>query len=228
MENILPILYVFIAYLLGSIPSGYIISKFSGKQILEIGWKKTSGSNVFKNVGKKQGILTALFDIFKGYLAVYFAQKLGMGADIQIFSGLAAVIGHNWSLFLSFSGGRGIGTLGGVLLAFSPQVFLLALIPIAILAIVWNAAIGTILSLGIVVGSYFSSVPFLQEGQAKSACIFTALCLIPVFLKRLSPVGEIFSGQNKLGLIFSRLIFDDNQPSFDFRIVKIIKKLTKK
>jgi glycerol-3-phosphate acyltransferase PlsY len=228
MENIYFVSYVFFAYLLGSIPSGYIISKFSGKQILEIGWKKTSGSNVFKNVGKKQGIITALFDIFKGYLAVYGAQKLGMGSDIQILSGLAVVVGHNWSLFLNFSGGRGIGTFGGVLLALSAKVFALALVPIILLAIIWNAAIGTLLSLAVVVSFYIFSIPFLQEEQAKIACVFTIFCLIPIFLKRLSPIKEIFSSQNKSSLILNRLIFDDNQPSFDFRIKKIVKKLTKK
>lgn len=226
-SNIYSVLYVFVAYIIGSIPSGYLISKFSGKNIMEIGWKKNSGSNVFKNVGKKQGILTALLDILKGFIAVYIAQKLGLSSEIQIFSGVFAVVGHNWSCFLNFSGGRGIATFGGVLLALSPQVFLIALLPIALLAVIWNAAIGTILSLVIIAGLYISSVPFLQEGRAKTACVFTIFCLIPIFLKRLSPIKEIFSADNKASLILNRLIFDNNESLFELRIKRIIKKLTK-
>jgi glycerol-3-phosphate acyltransferase PlsY len=69
---------IILAYLLGSIPFGFLISKFSGKDILKIGWKKTSGSNVFRNVGKWQGALTGILDVGKGFLAVWLAQKLGL------------------------------------------------------------------------------------------------------------------------------------------------------
>ncbi|GAH22265.1 unnamed protein product, partial [marine sediment metagenome] len=87
------------------------------KDILKIGWKKTSGSNVFRNVGKWQGALTGIFDVGKGFLAVWLAQKLGLSPEIQIFSGVAAVTGHNWSCFLKFAGGRGVGTFIGAALA---------------------------------------------------------------------------------------------------------------
>ncbi|MFA5072064.1 MAG: glycerol-3-phosphate acyltransferase, partial [Candidatus Pacearchaeota archaeon] len=59
-----------VAYVLGSIPFGYLITKYTtNKNLLEIGWKKNSGSNVFKNVGLWQGVFTFIFDVLKGYLA---------------------------------------------------------------------------------------------------------------------------------------------------------------
>jgi len=227
MQNIYPTAYLLISYLLGSVPFGYIISNFSGKKILEIGWRKTSGSNVFKNVGKKQGIATAFLDIFKGYLAVWGAEKLGFSQDIQIFSGVAAVVGHNWSCFLNFSGGRGIGTFGGALLAMSPKIMGIAVVSLVSVAVIWDAAIGTIFILALIIFSYIFSMPFFERGQAEMACIFTTFCLIPIFIKRLSPIKEIFTAKNKAKLILSRLIFDDNAPNFDFRIKRIAKKLTK-
>src|SRR4030042_895212 len=95
--------WILISYLLGSIPSGFLIAKAYGKNVLEIGWKKTSGSNVFKNVGKLAGVLTGLLDVLKGYLAVFIAHKLGFSPLTQVFSGLAAVVGHNWSIFIKFA-----------------------------------------------------------------------------------------------------------------------------
>jgi glycerol-3-phosphate acyltransferase PlsY len=77
--------WLLFSYFLGSFPSGYLISRLSGKNILKVGWRKNSGSNVFKHVGKWQGFLTGAFDIFKGYLAVYGAQKIGLSLDVQIF-----------------------------------------------------------------------------------------------------------------------------------------------
>ncbi len=119
-------LWVIFSYLLGSLPFGYLIGRLSGKNVLTIGWRKTSGSNVFKNVGKWQGALTGILDVFKGYFAVRIAKELGLSNEIQIFSGVAAVAGHNWSIFLKFSGGRGIGTFIGAFFGLSANILGLA------------------------------------------------------------------------------------------------------
>jgi len=212
------IFYVIFAYLLGSIPFGYLISRLSGKEILEIGWKKTSGSNVFKNVGKWQGALTGILDVGKGFFAVWLAQKLGFSPEIQVLSGVAAVTGHNWSAFLKFAGGRGIGTFIGAGLALSPKILGLSLIPLVSLALIWNASIGTIVFLitMIALSRYF--------GQFGTAGIFTLLSLIPIFIKRLSPIEEL--SFRKKDLIKNRLIFDNDSPC-DFRIKRIFRWLTK-
>jgi len=212
-------IWLAVSYLLGSIPSGFLVSRSSGKDILNIGWRKTSGSNVFKNVGKWQGILTALMDIGKGYLAVWGAQKLGLSFQFQVFSGLLVLIGNNWSLFLKFAGGRGIGTYGGALLAFSPQIFGVSLITIILLGIIWDASIGTITLLALAI---FLSI---RLGLFATAGMLTVLSLIPIFLKRLSPINELFVGEKELFL--NRFIFDDDHAK-DFRIKRIIKRLTEK
>ena len=213
------IIWVLISYILGSIPFGYLISKLSGKNVLQLGWKKTSGSNVFKNVGKWQGVLTALFDVGKGYLAVYGAQRFGLSLEVQIFSGVAAVTGHNWSIFLKFAGGRGIGTFAGALLALAPQILLLSIIPLIILAIVWNAAVGTLLSLASVI---FLSIYYLK--QFEPAGFFTVISLAPILVKRLSPIWEIKTSQTKFNLIRNRLLFDNDEALLDLRIKRIFLK----
>jgi len=212
------ILYLILAYLLGSIPFGYLISKFSGKDVLKVGWKKTSGSNVFKNVGRWQGVLTGILDIGKGFLAVWLAQRLGLSPEIQIFSGVAAVTGHNWSCFLKFAGGRGVGTFMGAALVLSPEILGLSLIPFVFLSLIWNAAIGTffLFIAAISISFYFS--------QFETVGIFSILSIIPIWIKRLSPIKEL--SLKEKNLIRNRLIFDNNQLCLDLRIKRIIKRLT--
>jgi len=210
-------LWVIFSYFLGSIPFGYLIGRLSGKNVLEIGWRKTSGSNVFKNVGKLQGVLTGILDVSKGYLAVWGAQKLGLSTEIQVFSGVAAVTGHNWSIFLKFAGGRGIGTFIGGFLALSPKILGLSLIPLISLALIWNASIGTLLFLvtAILLSLYWH--------QVETAGYFTLISLAPILIKRLSPLKEIPRAKNPLILFRNRLLFDNDEALFDLRIERILK-----
>jgi len=215
-------LWVFFSYFLGYVPFGYLITKFStGKNVLEIGWRKTSGSNVFRNVGKWQGILTGILDLIKGYLAVFGAQKFGLPIEVQVLSGVAAVVGHNWSIFLKFAGGRGIGTMIGAFLALSPKILGLALIPFLLLAIIWNSSIGTLLFFP---AAIFISVFPSSFSDCGVAGIFSIFVLIPVLIKRLSPIKEIFPIKKKKNLIRNRLLFDNDQPLFDLKIKKFFKK----
>ena len=213
------IFWIIISYFLGSIPFGYLITKFStGKNVLEIGWRKTSGSNVFRNVGKWQGILTGILDLGKGYLAVFLARYFGFSNEVQVFSGLSAVLGHNWSIFLRFAGGRGIGTLIGASLALSPKILGYSLIPFLLLTFIWNSSIGTLLFFpsAILLSIYFH--------QFETIGIFTLLVFFPILIKRLSPIKKIFPFKEKKILIRNRLLFDNDRPLFDLKIKKFFKK----
>lgn len=204
------------AYILGSIPFGYLITKFSTKQnLLEIGWKKNSGSNVMKNVGKWQGILTFILDVAKGFAAVYLAQYLGLHIAYQVACGILAVVGHNWSCFLGFKGGRGLAALIGALLVISPLVLIIALIPCIIFTIIWTASIGTLLSFLTAIIFSFSFKEYAAPG------FLMLLALIPVLLKRLSPIEDIKKDPHNRDLIENRLVFDqDTIPPIRLKIKK--------
>lgn len=214
--------WLIFSYVLGSFPSGYLFSRLSGKNILEIGWKKTSGSNVFKNVGWWQGFLTGILDLLKGYLAVFGAQKLGLPIEIQILAGVAAVTGHNWSVFLKFAGGRGVGTFIGAFLAISPQILGLSLIPLVLLSLIVNASIGTWVFL------LTSILASIYLNQFEISGFFTIISLLPLSIKRLSPIKEISQAKNKLKLIKNRLVFDRDEVPSQWRIKTIISKIFKK
>ena len=114
---------IIIAYLLGSINSAYIITRLTtGKDIRRLGGGNAGGRNVFREVGLVAAIPVAIFDVGKGTASVAIAHWLLKAPlfDIHPFvllAGIAAVAGHNWSVFLKFKGGRGVATFFGGLIA---------------------------------------------------------------------------------------------------------------
>lgn len=206
MPAYISFLFLIFVYLLGSFPTGYLIGRWSkNKNVLEIGWRKTSGSNVYRNIGKWQGTVTGLLDLGKGYLAVWLARYLGFGPEIHILAGVLTVLGHNWSCFLKFAGGRGIATFIGVSLALSPKILGLSIISFGFFALILNTSLGTIIFLGVII---FLSIYF---NQFAITGLFAVLTLPLIFIKRLSPIREIFPLKGKRNLIRNRLLFDRDQ-----------------
>ncbi|MBX0310598.1 MAG: glycerol-3-phosphate 1-O-acyltransferase PlsY [Sulfurihydrogenibium sp.] len=118
------IVYLIITYLLGSIPFGLIISKLFGKDIRKEGSGNIGATNVTRVLGKKAGLLVLILDMLKGFLPIYIAKSI---FDIKLVSllAIASVIGHCFSIFLKFKGGKGVATAIGVLLALSSKTALI-------------------------------------------------------------------------------------------------------
>ncbi len=118
------ILVLIFSYLLGAIPNGYIFGKiFAKKDIRKHGSGNVGATNVARVAGYKVGVLVALLDIAKGFLAVFIAKSLLLPEYTMIFiftAAILAIIGHNWSVFLSFNGGKGVATSVGILLNLFP------------------------------------------------------------------------------------------------------------
>ncbi|MBI1932046.1 MAG: glycerol-3-phosphate 1-O-acyltransferase PlsY [Ignavibacteriales bacterium] len=129
MANLLFI--IVLSYLVGSIPTSIILSKLiKGVDIRNFGSGNAGGTNVSRVLGKKYGILTILLDALKGVIAVIFVSRLYLGnfpfpnntpfddfTLVQIIAGISAVIGHIWTIFAGFKGGKGIATGLGVLVS---------------------------------------------------------------------------------------------------------------
>jgi glycerol-3-phosphate acyltransferase PlsY len=133
-------LSIVIAYLLGSIPSAYIIGRLSGLDIRKVGDRNVGTFNVFRHAGLVAGIVTLIADVGKGALAIVIAKALS-GHELVVFgAGVAAVIGHNWPVFLRFRGGRGLAVVIGALLALLPvEMLIAAAIGIAVLFVTRNS-----------------------------------------------------------------------------------------
>ena len=119
-----------VGYLLGSIPSGFLVVKiFSGQDVRQVGSGRTGGTNVMRAVGLGAGLLTAFLDILKGAASVWLAQAL-LPEDVQALgmalAGLGAILGHNYSIFLKFKGGAGgAPCVGGAIGLWWPSVFII-------------------------------------------------------------------------------------------------------
>lgn len=124
------------AYVIGSFPSGYIMGRLrKGIDIREVGSRSMGAMNVFYKVGFVEGLLVLAVDIGKGAAAVALAHWLGVPLVAQLLAGVAAVLGHAFTVFLKFRGGRGGATCIGILVFLMPWgfPFYLALFGISLL-----------------------------------------------------------------------------------------------
>ena len=112
---------IIIGYLLGSFPAAYIIAKYiKGIDIREVGVRNMGGANVIREVGKWAGALTLVFDMGKGALTIYIAQLLGVSLPWVLAAGFAAMLGHNYPVYIGFRGGKGVATVMGIFFVLSP------------------------------------------------------------------------------------------------------------
>jgi glycerol-3-phosphate acyltransferase PlsY len=130
---LLGILSIIIGYLLGSIPTAYILTRIrKGIDIRNIGSRNMGGANVMREIGTHEGVFVGLFDIAKGAGAILIAQALNT-SELWVFgTGFAALVGHNFPVFAGFRGGRGSATIIGIFLVLAPEAMLVTLVVVAI------------------------------------------------------------------------------------------------
>ncbi|MCE0524165.1 MAG: glycerol-3-phosphate 1-O-acyltransferase PlsY [Methylacidiphilales bacterium] len=132
--NAWPWLWPVLFYLAGSVPTGYLIGRSHGLDIRKHGSGNIGATNVWRVLGRNWGVLAFGCDFLKGFLPLYLVRKLAVPdtgswavALLLVLCGLAAIIGHNYTPWLGFKGGKGIATSGGVLAALMPWVLVVAL-----------------------------------------------------------------------------------------------------
>lgn len=203
---------VLIGYLLGSVPFGAILSKrFARVDLRQHGSGKTGATNVLRTAGKKAALMVLLFDVLKGALAVIIAGfvvsrgylmvgNIGMGMiTAQVLAALAAMAGHNWSIFLKFRGGRGVATFFGGLVALSPMVAIFGSEVFIIGAgLTRFASLGSIAG---VVGTYSILVPLtILNGFPIEYLIYTFIGTVTIVFMHRDNITRLLSGnERKLG-----------------------------
>lgn len=116
------------SYLLGAVPFGLLIARARGVDIRQVGSRNIGATNVLRSVGKPWGILTFVFDALKGFVPALVFPMIGnaTGAGFQslevpaLACGVAAILGHNFPVYLKFKGGKGVATSAGALLGIAP------------------------------------------------------------------------------------------------------------
>ena len=206
------------AYLWGGIPTAYLIARFAaGIDIRSYGSGNVGASNAFAHLGAKTGVAIGLFDLIgKGILPVLLARTLDAGLVVQVAVGLATVAGHNWSPYIRFTGGRGVGTAGGVLLGF-------ALWYEALIATILIAGIGRfvlkdtgLLTFVALIALPITAIAVSVMGLAGRPTEVVLMCtLIGMLLaaKRLTANWERLSReQSVLQTLFCRILWDRDVP----------------
>jgi acyl phosphate:glycerol-3-phosphate acyltransferase len=119
---------IIIGYVLGSLPTAYLAGRLRGKDIRQMGDENAGAANAFRELGPAAGVMVGIIDAAKGAVVILIAQAANMPQVVVLCTGAIAVIGHNWSVFLGFRGGRGVSTTIGILLV-------LVTIPVLVLAL---------------------------------------------------------------------------------------------
>ncbi|MFC2075204.1 glycerol-3-phosphate 1-O-acyltransferase PlsY [Bdellovibrionota bacterium] len=182
------IFFIILAYILGSIPVGVIITRSLSPEtdLQKEGSGNIGATNVSRLIGRTAGIMTLAGDILKGFIAVLLT-RLFVDATLSIcLVMLAAFLGHCFSIFLKFRGGKGVATTYGIYLAVSPL--------IAVFAMFVNALViyfGKISSLGSLIGMTTLFVIFLFSGFPFLYVVTTAIIVVLVFYRHRTNIKEL-------------------------------------
>lgn len=194
MFGVWTIVIIVAAYLLGAVPFGQVIARAAQKDLTKSGSGNTGAANAFRALGMKGGAIVLACDVLKGTVACLLAHiALVPGIAIpatKAILGLLAVLGHNYSVFRGFKGGKGIATTFGVVLALNPKVALLAaLVWIACVALTKYPSVGSL--------SAVTSMPLLMalEGGDISAIVFCAVAAGFAFFRHKANIERLRQGR---------------------------------
>ncbi len=200
------ILTLLIGYLLGSIPTGFLVGKGRGVDIRTVGSGNIGATNVFRILGKTAGAMVLLADAAKGWVAVFVVARLIAGwsypnASPQVrewfalLAGVAAILGHNYTCWLHFKGGKGIATSAGVLVA---------LVPLALLMVlgIWVAvfALSRYVSLASICAAF--ALPFAAwlVGESGTIIVVIAVLAVLAIYRHKANIKRLMNGtENRIG-----------------------------
>ena len=198
------ILVVLVAYLLGSIPTGFLVAKARGVDIRGEGSGNIGATNVFRILGIPAGIFVLLADAAKGWLAVSVMAKLiaewlypPLASDwFAICAGVAAILGHNYTCWLYFKGGKGIATSAGVLAALVPW-------PLLIILTIWIVvfALTHYVSLASIFASFALPVASWLVGESSTVILVTGALGALAIYKHKANIQRLLKGtENRIGV----------------------------
>ena len=193
-------LSIILSYLLGSVPTSYTMGRvWKGIDLRKHGSGNVGATNTFRVLGPIPGVIVLFADVLKGLIAVLFISRLAMGSSlscewVKVFCGIAAICGHNWTIFLKFKGGRGVATSTGVFLGLAWQAMLLVIsVWLVIVALTRYISLGSILgavALPILVYTLNAPLPYL---------LFSILASLLVIMKHIPNIKRLIKGkENKL------------------------------
>lgn len=185
------ILLIVLAYFLGSIPFAYIIVRLvKGVDIRTVGSGNAGATNAARVLGKWGFISVFILDLLKGFLPAFIAMTSFGASWVSLAVGLAAVLGHTYTIFLGFKGGKGVATAAGVFIALAPVPTSIALIVFIIVFLITRmVSAGSIIA----AATLFIAVLFISDWALLK--VFTGLLAAFVIFKHRANIGRILRGE---------------------------------
>ena len=184
-------LSIIIGYIFGSIPSGLVLVKMvCGIDIREYGSKNIGTTNVFRTVGGRMASIVLIADIIKGILAVllvrYFFES---NLQLELLTAIASLLGHNYSIFLGFKGGRGVATGLGLILLFMPDVCIFSFTVWLVIVFVTRYV-----SLGSIVGAFITPIVAYYRGYPIELVLFALAACVFVIVRHYENMKRLIAG----------------------------------
>jgi glycerol-3-phosphate acyltransferase PlsY len=183
--------YLVGGFLLGSIPFGYVLVRvLKGTDVRTIGSGNIGATNVGRALGKVGGLATLLLDGGKGAFAVMLARQLTDSPEAAAVAGLGAILGHCYTPWLGFRGGKGVATMVGTFLLLAPQAATMAVITFAaVVAVTRTVSLASMLAAGTLL------VATLAGGANRATVIAAAVSLVVVMVRHRDNIGRLLRGQ---------------------------------
>ena len=187
----MPILAV-MAYVLGGIPVGFLVGRFHGTDIRDHGSGNIGTTNVLRLFGAKWAAFVLLADAFKGVLACLAADQLIGIPWFTALCGVAAIAGHNWSIFLRFRGGKGAATTAGVFIYITP-----AVLGIGLGTAILLFAVTRYVSLGVMVGTLAGAIVAWFFDYPLTYQLATVVALVWILVRHRSNIVRLMRGEER-------------------------------
>jgi glycerol-3-phosphate acyltransferase PlsY len=186
------LLVVTLAYLFGSIPFAYLVSRQRGIDLRQVGSGNVGASNVLRSSGVGAAVLAMVLDGLKGALAVFVAQRLTSGAAAPVAAGLASVLGHMYPMWLRFRGGKGVATAAGAFGVLTPSPLLMACG--VFVGAVWATRF---ISVGSMAGAVTLAVAAIVSDAPAAVGVGAALAAALIVHRHRGNVSRLFAGTER-------------------------------
>lgn len=184
-------LLLIFSFILGGIPFGYIISKSIYKiDIRTKGSGNIGATNVIRTLGLVPGIVVLVTDILKGAIPVIIGRSMGMSREIFLLAGAISVLGHCFSPFLGFKGGKGVSTTFGMMLAFDPVVAILSFLVEGAFIAIWSYV-----SLGSIAAVIAMVILLIIRGHNIASILVMILTAILVIVRHKDNIKRLIEGK---------------------------------
>jgi acyl phosphate:glycerol-3-phosphate acyltransferase len=183
---------VAVAYLVGSVPFAYLLSRHRGIDLRQVGSGNVGATNVLRTSGVRIAVLAMGLDLFKGIAAVVVAQRLALGSGTQMAAGLASVVGHIYPVWLRFKGGKGVATAAGVFAVLTPVALVFA--SGAFLLSVWTTRY---ISVGSIVGAITLAVVAIVTDTPGVIEVGSAIVALMILYRHRANIGRLRAGTER-------------------------------